>query len=199
MNGLHCCFLAEELAVGISRSLEDSGIWIGLPARVRVGEFDFCPCQLEDRSDHLGSRVTKARRRASLAGLDEDHTVTLLDRSKVVGGLDEVFDLVAHAEYAVRASIECTYQSCLRLVIDDFLWCCRFLDREADIRIYSLELVAHSFFEALEQFDCLSFILGAYTDEGMCFTRDSVVEVTPSYFGELPVDVLLQRIEEAGE
>ena len=150
MDGLHCSFLTEELAVSICRSLEDSRIWIGLPARIRVGEFDLSPCQLEDRSDHLGSRVTKARRRASLAGLDEDHSVTLLDRSKVVRSLDEVFDLVAHAEYAVRASIEGTYQRRLRLVIDDLGGSRSFLDSEADVGVYCLELVTHSFFEALE-------------------------------------------------
>ena len=199
MDSLDSCFLAEELAVSIRRSLQDSRVGVGLPAWVGVGDFDSRTSELEDRSDHLRGTVTEARSRAALARLDEDDAVTLLDGGEVVGGLYEVFDFVAHTQHAVRASIERTHQSGLRLAVDDLGRSSSIFNREADVGVYCLELVAYCFIQGAEEFLSLCLVGRLNPDEGVCFARDGIVEVTTTDFSQTPFDVGLQSIEVASK
>ena len=199
VDSLDSSFLAEELAISIGRSLQDSRVWIGLPAWVRVGDLDISTSELEDRSYHLRSAVAQARRGATLAGFDEDDTVTLLDRSEVIRRLYQIFQLVAHTEYAVRASVERTYESGLRLAVDDLRRSGSVFDIEADLGVNGLELIAYSCIELAEEFLSLSLVSGLDTDERVSFAGDSVVEVTATDLSEAPVEVLLESVEVARE
>ena len=106
---------------------------------------------------------------------------------------------MAHTQHAVRASIERTHQSSLRLAVDDLGRSSSFFYREADVGVYSLELVAHCFIQRTKEFLSLCLVGRLDPDEGVCFARDGVVEVTTTDFSQTPFDVGLQSIEVAGE
>ena len=132
-------------------------------------QLDISTSELEDRGYHLRSAVAQARRGATLAGFDEDDAVTLLDRSEVVRRLYQIFQLVAHTEYAVRASVERTYESGLCLAVDDLCRSSSVFDIEADLGVNGLELIAYSCIEFAEEFLSLSLVGGLDTDERVSF------------------------------
>ena len=190
VDRLDRCFLAEELAIGIRRSLEDSRLGVRLPAWVGVGEGYLSAAELEGRSNHLARAVAEARRRAALTRRDDDLAVTLLDGGKVIGGLYEVLHLVAHTKDAVGASVERAHQAVLGLAVDDLAGGRSLGELEAHLRIDALELCLDVLEERLEELLSLSLILGTYTDEGVCLARDGVVEVPPSDLGQRPATQL---------
>ena len=106
---------------------------------------------------------------------------------------------MAHTQHAVRASIEGTHQSGLRLAVDDLSRSRSFFDRETDVGVYGLELVAHGFVQGAEEFLSLCLVGRLHPDEGVCFARDSVVEVTTTDLSQTPLNVGLQSIEVARE
>ena len=84
MDSLDGGLLVEELTISFCRGLQDSRVWVRLPAWIRIVDHDFCSSKLKDGRDHLSGTVTEARRGATLARLDDDLTIDLLDRGQVV-------------------------------------------------------------------------------------------------------------------
>ena len=74
--------------------------------------------------------------------------------------LYQIFQLVAHTEYAVRASIERTYESELRLTVDDLRRSSSVFDIEADLGVNGLELIAYSSIQFAEEFLSLALSAG---------------------------------------
>ena len=65
----------------------------------------------------------------------------------------------------MRASIERTYESGLRLAVDDLCRSSSVFDIEADLGVDGLELIAYSCIEFAEEFLSLSLVSGLDTDE----------------------------------
>ena len=123
----------------------------------------------------------------------------IFTEARLVEGLHQAFEVVAHGDYSVGAGIKRAYQAQGGVGIDGVFGLVGGSDGDIHCRVGVGILVLDVSHKFVERYHYFFFLRGMYAHYGMCCSGDGVAQVAAAYFAEHDIMLLRQAEEEACE